>query len=189
MALIIRTKTALYFAIRWLLVTLIAVLLVLMTTQIVMRYGFNASLLWAEEMCRYLLIWLSFLGLVLAYERGEIAALNILSSAMPRVPALLLAALCALLSLALCVALVWFGLMFADLAGGSRIPAMRFILEDLFGENAPAAPQTFWIYIALPVGMALISLRLVADIVLFLRAIGTGQTLPDILSRSEERMA
>jgi len=166
-----------------LLIAIIGALLILMTTQIVMRYGFNSSLLWAEEICRYMLIWLAFLGIVLSYERGEVAALTFISSALSRRPALILAIFTTTLSLLMCLLLVWYGWRFADLAGGSRIPAMRFILGDIFGPDAPQAPTIFWVYIALPFGMALVALRLAADIALCARALVEGNTLDDALER------
>ncbi|NMM43326.1 TRAP transporter small permease subunit [Rhodospirillaceae bacterium KN72] len=166
---------------RWLLITAIGTLLTVMTVQIVLRYGFNSSLLWAEEICRYILIWLSFLGIALAYDRGEVAALSFLGFALPRVPALIVGILCGGLSVALCIALVYYGIVYAQRAGGSEIPAMHFILEDLFGADAPDAPGTFWVYISLPVGIALLGLRLLADVVLCARAIVTGGTLRDVI--------
>ena len=48
-------------------VAMIATLLGLMIVEVVMRYVFLSSLIWAEEACRYLLIWSSFLAAVLAY--------------------------------------------------------------------------------------------------------------------------
>lgn len=173
-------------ALRWLLVTLIGALLTLMIVQVVMRYGFNASLLWAEEICRYMLIWLAFLAAVLAYERGEVASLTFLSQRLPRVPALLLAAGCAALSTGLCLLLVRYGWLYADRAGGATIPAFRFILEDIFGADAANAPGTFWVYLALPVGMGLLALRLLADTVKCLVAIPAGQSLSDVLDLNQE---
>ncbi len=38
--------------------------------QVVARYGFNHSLFWSEELARFLLIWLSFLGATVAYCQG-----------------------------------------------------------------------------------------------------------------------
>lgn len=173
-------------ALRWLLVTLIGALLTLMIVQVVMRYGFNASLLWAEEICRYMLIWLSFLAAVLAYERGEVASLTFLSQRLPRVPALLLAAFCAALSMSLCLLLARYGWIYADRAGGAAIPAFRFILEDIFSADASNAPGTFWVYVALPVGMALLAARLLADTMNCLIAIRSGQSLSDILELDQE---
>jgi TRAP-type C4-dicarboxylate transport system permease small subunit len=165
------------------LVFIIGVLLTLMTLQIIMRYGFNSSLLWAEEMCRYMLIWLAFLGVAMSYERGEVAALTFISNSLSRRPALILAMVTAGLSLMLCLLLVWYGWHFANLAGSSRIPAMRFILDDIFGADAPDAPTIFWIYVALPFGLALVALRLGADIVLCGRALFSGMTLAEALDR------
>ncbi|MDZ7602906.1 MAG: TRAP transporter small permease [Hoeflea sp.] len=165
---------------RALLVALMALLLTVMVAQVIMRYGFNSSLLWSEELCRYLLIWASFLAMIFAYERGEIAALSILANALPRVPALMLAILGGVLSVAMCATLAWYGYIFAGLAGSQPIPAFSFILEDLFGADAPRAPRVFWVYVALPLGMTLLAFRIIADIVLFVRAWVNGQSLQDL---------
>lgn len=172
-------------ALHWLLITLVGAILMLMVVQVVLRYGFNASLLWAEEMCRYMLIWMSFLAAVFAFERGEVASLTFLSDALPRVPALLLGSLCAALSLALCMLLVWYGWIYAELAGQASIPAFRFIFEDIFGSDAPQAPGIFWVYLALPVGMAFIALRLISDLAHCAAAIGRGGTLREVIGRSQ----
>lgn len=163
-----------------LLVALMASLLTVMTAQVIMRYGFNSSLLWSEELCRYLLIWSSFLAMIFAYERGEIAALSILANALPRVPALLLAILGGALSVALCATLAYYGYIYATLAGSQPIPALSFILEDLFGAVAPEAPPVFWVYAALPFGMLLLALRILVDIVLYCRAWVDGRSLQDL---------
>lgn len=165
-----------------LLVALMVTLLTVMTAQVIMRYGFNSSLLWSEELCRYLLIWASFLAMVFAYERGEIAALSILANALPRVPALTLAILGGILSVAMCAALAYYGYIYAQFVGSQPIPALSFILEDLFADAAPEAPHVFWVYFALPVGMSLLGLRIVADIMQYLRALTSGQSLQDLAS-------
>ncbi len=168
---------------QWILIVLVATLLTVMTIQILLRYGFNSSLLWAEEICRYILIWLSFLGIALAYDRGEVAALTFLGHAMPRVPALVLGMFCTGLSLMLCLVLVYYGIVYSQRAGGASIPAVGFILEDIFGPDAPDAPGTFWVYISLPIGIGLLGLRLLADFVLCARAVATGGTLDDAIGR------
>ncbi|MAY61905.1 MAG: hypothetical protein CML29_06815 [Rhizobiales bacterium] len=175
-------------ALRATLIAIVAALLALMTVQIVLRYGFNSSLLWAEEACRYLLIWLSFLAVVLALERGEVASLSFLGASLPRVPALLVAALAALASAILCLLLARYGWTYAELAGREPIPALRFLLEDLFGASAPTAPRTFWVYVAIPAGMALLAVRLIANTVLYLRAIPAGTEVFDVLEQHPENM-
>lgn len=163
-----------------LLVALMATLLSVMTAQVIARYGFNSSLLWSEELCRYLLVWSSFLAMIFAYERGEIAALSILANALPRVPALMLAIVGGVLSAAMCLALAYYGYIYAELAGSQPIPALSFIYEDLFGSAAPEAPHVFWVYVALPLGMSLLALRIFVDIVSYMRAWVKGQSLQDL---------
>jgi len=65
-------------ALRIMIGAMVAILLAIMILQIIFRYGLNSSLIWAEEVCRYLLIWVSFLAAFAAYERGEIAAITVL---------------------------------------------------------------------------------------------------------------
>ena len=39
-------------------------------TQVFCRYILNSSLFWSEELARYMLVWISFLGATTAYYRG-----------------------------------------------------------------------------------------------------------------------
>lgn len=149
---------------RWFLIALVTCLLAITSAQIVWRYGFNSSLLWSEELCRYILIWVSFLAVVLAFERGEIAALSFLSSALPRVPSIWVAMVVSVLSGALCFTLAWYGYIYAKLAGGQPIPALRFIMEDLTGQATANVPSVFWVYVSLPLGMALLGVRNLLDL-------------------------
>ncbi len=48
--------------------------------QVVCRYLFNNSLFWSEEVARYLLVWLTFLGAAAAYYRGAHPGIDVLSS-------------------------------------------------------------------------------------------------------------
>lgn len=171
---LIRLSGLIRAAIGGALVAIVAALLALMTAQIVLRYGFNASLLWVEEICRYLLIWLTFLAAVFALERGEVAALSLLGEMLPPRPALALALVATLASAGLCLLLVRYGWIFAERAGSAPIPAFGFLFGDLFGPAAPAAPTTFWVYVALPVGAGLMALRLIADAALLARALPAG---------------
>jgi TRAP-type C4-dicarboxylate transport system permease small subunit len=38
--------------------------------QVFFRYALNHSLFWSEELARYILVWLTFLGATVAYRRG-----------------------------------------------------------------------------------------------------------------------
>ncbi|WP_187968918.1 TRAP transporter small permease [Aquibium microcysteis] len=159
----------------WMLIVLLAV----MTTQVVLRYGFSASLIWAEETSRYLLIWVSFLSVVLAYERGEIASVPMLRDALPRRAGLVLAMIANVCGIVLLAVLVWYGLVYANRLGSAPIPAMKFLLGDLFGPAFPT-PTMYWVYVALPIGLTILALRLAVDVILYGRMIGTGEYAADL---------
>ena len=164
---------------RWLLIATLLALLTIMGLQIVFRYALNASLIWAEEVCRYLLIWVSFLACADAYERGEVAAVNLLRDSLPSRFGLMLAIAVNLLAIVLMAVLVIYGFSYADRVGSEPIPGVRFLLNDLFGSSA-LAPQMFWVYAALPIGLSLLMVRLMIDIVQYLRLFTRGGTASDL---------
>ena len=43
---------------------------IIVVAQVFARYVLNASLFWSEELARYLLVWLTFLGASVAYRQG-----------------------------------------------------------------------------------------------------------------------
>lgn len=157
-----------------LLVGMIATLLAVMISQITLRYFFNSSLIWAEEVCRYLLIWASFLAAATAYERGEIPAFTMLRESLPARWGVLLSILCNLLGAALCAVLAYYGTRFAQMVGSQPIPALRFLFQDSFNWSISTVPSVFWVYFALPLGMALLGLRLLIDVGLYLAILRRG---------------
>lgn len=164
---------------------IIAALLAIMVLQIVFRYGFNSSLIWAEEVCRYLLIWVSFLAAFAAYEKGEIASVTFVRDLLPRKAGLILAMICNLLGLALLAVLIIYGLRYASRVGSQPIPALGFLLTDLFGSDT-RAPAVFWVYVALPVGMVLLAIRLLADMMHYAVMFSTGGAPGDLRSGRHE---
>ena len=154
---------------------LMAVLFAVMCVQVFFRYGLNASLIWAEEVCRYLLIWVSFLACGIAYQRGEIAAMRILIEALPA----RLAALCALIAdaavLVLLAVLVVFGWKYAVFSSGQTMPAADFIWTDIFGGEEPTNLSLFWIYVAIPVGAALLGVHVAVHLIGCARSLASGQ--------------
>jgi TRAP-type C4-dicarboxylate transport system permease small subunit len=52
--------------------------------NVIGRYYLDTSLAWSEEVSRFMLVWLVFLGAVLAYEKDEHLGLDILVKKLPR---------------------------------------------------------------------------------------------------------
>jgi TRAP-type C4-dicarboxylate transport system permease small subunit len=149
-------------------------IVVIMVVQVFARYVLNASLIWAEELCRYILVWQSFLLIGIAYLQGELIILDVLSTRVsPRVRFLIrvLAALpvCYFLYL-----MVRHGLVYAGRFKAQNIPAIDFIWTSLFGR--PANLPIFWVYVSVPLGCAILLVHIVAGILAEAFALLTPRT-------------
>ena len=47
-----------------------ALMVGVVAAQVFFRYALNHSLFWSEELARYILVWMTFLGATVAYHRG-----------------------------------------------------------------------------------------------------------------------
>jgi C4-dicarboxylate transporter DctQ subunit len=61
----------------------LGVILIVMAAQIVLRYVFNGSLIWSEEISRYLLIALVFLGTATAVREREHILIDLIDRLIP----------------------------------------------------------------------------------------------------------
>ena len=62
---------------------LLALMVVIVFSNVIARYFLNASLAWSEEVSRFMMIWLVFLGAVMAYVKGEHLGLDIALKVLP----------------------------------------------------------------------------------------------------------
>lgn len=97
---------------RWVLIVLLAAMSVIIFANVVLRYVTHDSLEWAEEVARYLMIWLTFLGAgpVLRYG-GHIAVEN-LQDALPSQAAVAVRCVVAALLFAFFGFMVWYGWLY-----------------------------------------------------------------------------
>lgn len=151
----------------WLIRTLaglsMALIVGIMLVQVFYRYALNDSLIWAEEICRYLLIWQTFLVLGLAYSKGELVALDFLPGALPPRGKWLLRAAMAVPILAFLAVMGWYGYDFSSRFDRQTIPALDFIWTAVTGEALGLSIR--WVYVSVTVGAALMGLHVVANLV------------------------
>lgn len=97
---------------RWALILLLAAMACIVFANVALRYLTNDSLVWAEEVARHLMIWLTFLGAgpVLRYG-GHIAVEN-LQDALPRAGGIAMRAVVAALLFAFFGFMVWYGWLY-----------------------------------------------------------------------------
>lgn len=116
---------------------------------VVTRYGFNYVLSWSEEVPRYLLIWISFLGAAVCVDLKDHIAFDYLYQRFPRP----LRAAVQLLINAAIFAFGWIMLVYG----------IRFV-EAFGGDFMESIPFTnVWYYTAMPVSGGLIMLYSLRD--------------------------
>ncbi len=81
----------------------LAIMVVLVFGNVVMRYGFNSSILVSEELSRWLFIWITFLGAIVAMRRHAHLGMDMLVSRLPPLGK----KLCLALSQLLMLYIVW----------------------------------------------------------------------------------
>ena len=119
------------------LILCLAVMGIVLFVQIVMRTFFSAPLKWAEELARYLQIWITFLGIGYGIRRGSHIGMTLLKDRLPPV----LKALCGLI---------------VDVAGFlSFIVLFRTSLQFLAHQNVVSTAMELpmqLVYLVIPVG-------------------------------------
>jgi TRAP-type C4-dicarboxylate transport system permease small subunit len=119
--------------------------------QFFTRYVLNDSIAWTEEIARYLLMAVGFVGSALAARRGSHIAIEIFANALPEAARRWWLALVGLVSVAFFAALTWLAVQVTDV--------MRF--QPMVVIDWPLAI----VYGAVTFGLALTTLRMAAFVV------------------------
>ncbi len=93
---------------------LLAAIFALVLTNVVLRYGFGSSLSWSEEVARFLMVAGAYFGAGLALREGRLVAIDIFVDALPSRIGHALRIAIAVLVIAFVVALIWYGVKFAQ---------------------------------------------------------------------------
>jgi TRAP-type C4-dicarboxylate transport system permease small subunit len=127
-------------------VSLLVLLVVVTTLGVLDRFVLGMGLVWTEELARYLLLWTSFLAAIVATRRSQHFKVEFLSSALGPIYARLVV----VISLAICLVAVWYGVQFAWFFRSQTSPALGISMT--------------WVYACAPVGFAGMAIYLVRDL-------------------------
>lgn len=120
---------------------------VILFANVLARYVFNSGFPWAEELVRYQIVWMVFLGASVAARQGIHIGVDILLKLSPPPLARVIDLLIHAVSIAFCAFLVFYG---AELIEQTRA----------FGQVSPAMQMPMWlVQLAIPVGAALMGVR------------------------------
>lgn len=154
-------------AIRFLAGVSMGLIVGIMIVQVFARYVLGDSLIWAEELCRYLLVWQTFLVLGLAYSQGEFVALDFLPARLPPRGQWILRTVMAVPILIFLLLMAWYGYDFASRFDNQTIPALDFIWTALSGQALGLSIR--YVYVSVTVGLLLMAVHVVADLVMTFR--------------------
>jgi TRAP-type C4-dicarboxylate transport system permease small subunit len=136
---------------QWLVIALMASMAVLVFANVVSRYVLNYSIIWVEELTRYMMVWVGFIGSGLVLRYGAHIAVDVFQELLPvRAAQTLRAAIVALLA-ATFLSMAWLGLRYAAFAWDQETPVLNW--------------STGFIYLCIPIG----SLLMLAHLLLIAR--------------------
>jgi TRAP-type C4-dicarboxylate transport system permease small subunit len=70
-------------SVEWLLVLLLGVMVVLVFGNVVLRYGFNSGIVFSEEASRFVFMWLTLIGALVAMHDGAHLGMDSFIAALP----------------------------------------------------------------------------------------------------------
>lgn len=121
----------------------------LIFTQVVLRFAFNYSLYWSEEMARYLIIWFIFIGSSIAVREKAHATVDVLFVYLPAFHKKLLSIVASVIAIIFCV-----------LITVSGFQTIKNVVE--FSNITPALEIPMYIpYLAIPFGSSLMLYRFI----------------------------
>lgn len=137
----------------------LAVAVIVIFLQVVMRYIFNNSLSWSEEIARYLYIWQGWLGISLVERKRSHIAIDIIKEKLPYIPKIVLNVIVRIICIftAVFMANIGFKMVLFSAASGASSTALRIPLA--------------LIYAAMPVGCTLYSIRVLFNMLIDLNII------------------
>lgn len=145
---------------KWVVVLLLAAMSTIVFANVSLRYLSNFSITWAEEVARYLMIWMTFLGAGLSLRIGGHVAITNLHDFLGIRLQRALRALIGLLLICFFVAMMWIGYEYMSRMGRQLTPATRIPFS--------------YIYAAMPIGFVL----MIVHLLLIARSYVLGEDLP-----------
>lgn len=104
----------------------------ILTRFVFSHMQYDLSLPWTEEVSRYLMIWVVFLGAAVAARKGKLIGVQVLVYALPRRLGAGLKYLSILMSLAFYLILIWVGLEWAELGRTQGSPVLEIPMATTY---------------------------------------------------------
>lgn len=110
----------------------VAVMVVVVTIQVILRYIFHSALDWAEEAARFLLVWISFIGIVLGLRENKHIGIDAFVYWLPKKLRLLVDVVALTMSAIFWVILVVGGMQLSQSASDQLSPALQIKMSLVY---------------------------------------------------------
>lgn len=127
---------------------MLAILAVLVVLQVMTRFVINVPLAWTEEIARYLMIYIVFLGSGLAMRHNQHIAIDFLLDVIPHKNKARLQTIILSISAVFCLVLAYYGAQLTLIVVDQSTPTLQYSMA--------------WAYAAIPLGALLMLLNIVA---------------------------
>lgn len=131
---------------RVVLIAILAAMSLIVFANVALRYLTNDSLVWAEEVARHLMIWLTFVGVGMVMRAGGHIAIENLQDVLPAKAARVLRLAIVVAILVFCGAMIQYGIVYVE----------RTMLQTTSATQIPFG----YVYLAMPIGFALVIVHL-----------------------------
>ena len=138
-----------------LLVGLGMVLSSILFIEVIMRYVFNSSIIFVEELSRILLIWTGFIGAAIALHEKAHVGIDFVQEKLTGLPKRIVLVTINLLMILFCAVIFFASLKVVPRQINQTLPTLRISM--------------FWPYLAIPVSMVLFLLQLGYSLVCIVR--------------------
>jgi len=137
----------------YLCVVMLIVMSIVVFIQVICRFILKSSLPWSEELCRYLLVWVSFMGGAYGVKTGAHLGVEAVTLIMPKKMRKVVEILMLIVGIVLCCVILKYG-----------IDIVKTQFKRIQYSPAMHVPMGY-AYLAIPVGMVFFILRYVLKLI------------------------
>ena len=133
----------------YIVVPLVGVMVAVVILQVVFRYIVKGSLPWSEELSRYLMVWITFVGASIGVKRGAHVGIEALVLVLPPKTQTIAKYVGIIISIIFCIVVLGasLGILKRQIVSHQISPAMRIPM--------------WWAYAAIPAGTFLMTVRFI----------------------------
>lgn len=139
--------------VKWAVVILLGILTVLVFSQVFFRYVIESGLTWSDEVARYILVWVTFLGASLGARTKALIGLEVVVNLLRGIPKRLAIEMAMFVTVGFLVFVVIYGAQLTVVGHDQFSPALFVRMS--------------WVYMAIPIGGSLMIMNVLANAIEF----------------------